>query len=269
MMAKQQFILILRSRWLTSFGLLFAFLAVFICYFGNSGQSGDLAFNRMTASLLNLNLLLIPLIALLVGCLFISGEKEDGGLKLVLTYPVSVWGVMIGKYAGLFTALWSIITFGYGAALLVMYLAAVPVALDVISLFYVFSLLLAAVFLAIAMLLGLLANTRFQALGACLIAWAFLVLFYEFLIMGISVLVPGDWMLTVLTISIFLNPVELIRVWSILSMDGGAVFGPSLYDLTIWAAGWSGKALFILSSVLWLVLPIMGGSFAMRRTADE
>lgn len=264
-LARQQFTLILRSKWLISFGLLFALLAIFISYFGNSGDSGYLGFNRMTASLLNLNLLLIPLISLLVGSLFLSGEKEDRGLMLMLTYPVQIYSVIIGKYLGLFVSLWSVVTFGYGAALLVMYGAAVDVSLLVILKFYLFSLLLAAIFLAISMLVGLLAKTRFQALGTSLIVWAFMVLFYEFLIMGISLIIEKQLVLSMLSFSIFINPVELIRVWSILSLDGAAIFGPSLYDLTIWASGWQGQLLFIVSSLLWLVVPLLASSFVLKR----
>ncbi|WP_019244195.1 MULTISPECIES: ABC transporter permease [Bacillus] len=263
--ARQQFTLILRSKWLISFGILFACLAIFISYFGHSGQSGYLGFNRMTASLLNLNLLLIPLISLLVGGLFLAGEKEDRGLMLMLTYPVSVKAVIFGKYIGLFASLWSVVTFGYGASLLMMYLAAVDVSLTVILKFYVFSLILAAIFLALSMLIGLLSKTRFQSLGTSLIVWAFLVLFYEFLIMGISLALSKQMVLPMLSISIFLNPVELIRVWSILSLDGLAVFGPSLYDLTIWANGFIGQMLFILTAVVWLVVPLLASIFVTKR----
>ena len=140
--ARQQFTLILRSKWLLSFGLLFAFLAIFISYFGHSSGSGFEGFSRMSASLLNLNLLLIPLIALLVGGLFLSGEKEDRGLMLLLTYPVNAISVILGKYIGLLVSLWTVVTFGYGAALLVMYIAAVDVAIGVILKFYIFSILI-------------------------------------------------------------------------------------------------------------------------------
>lgn len=268
--ARQQFTLILRSKWLLSFGLLFAFLAIFISYFGHSSGSGFEGFSRMSASLLNLNLLLIPLIALLVGGLFLSGEKEDRGLMLLLTYPVNAITVILGKYIGLLVSLWTVVTFGYGAALLVMYIAGVDVAIGVILKFYMFSILLAAIFLAISMIIGLVAKTRFQALGASLIVWAFLVLFYEFLVMGLSVIVPKQSVLALLSVSIFLNPVEMIRVWSVLTMEGASVFGPSLYDLTVWANGFFGQVLFGVCGVLWLIVPIIiSGIVLKRRVGNE
>jgi Cu-processing system permease protein len=261
--ARQQMTLIMRSNWLAGFGLLFSSLAVMVVFLGNTGgASGFDGFNRMTASLLNINLLLIPLLSLLIGSLFMSGEKEDRGLILLLTYPVSAWSVITGKYAGLFAAVWSVLTFGYGAALLVIFFIGGNVSVSVLLLFYLYSVLLAAIFLSLALLIGVRSKTRFQALGISLIVWAFLVLFYEFLIMGASMFVMKQWLLPMLTLSIFFNPVELIRVQSILSLDGSSVFGPRLYDLTVFANGLTGKMLFMAAAMLWIFLPIL---YTVRR----
>lgn len=268
--ARQQLTLILRSKWLGSFGILFTLLAIFVTYFGDSGQSGFTGFSRMTASLLNVNLLLIPLIALLIGSLFIAGEKEDKGLMLLLTYPISVKSVLSGKYLGFFLAIWSVITFGYGAAAVVMFIGNSGTSLFILFLFYFLSLLLAMIFLAVSMMIGLWSRTRFQALGLSLIVWAFSVLFYEFIVMGLSMLVAKEWILPLLSISIFLNPVELIRVWAILSLDGASVFGPDLYDLTVWANGWKGQCMFVASSVFWIGVPlIFSYLFVKRRMGNE
>jgi len=97
-----------------------------------------------------------------------------------------------------------------------------------------------------------------------------MVLFYEFLVMGLSMIVPKQSVLSLLSISIFLNPVELVRVWSVLTLDGAAVFGPSLYKLTVWADGLLGQVLFGVTSILWLVVPIIiSGIVLKRRVGNE
>jgi len=268
--ARQQLTLILRSKWLGSFGILFTLLAVFVTFFGNSGQSGYDGFSRMTASLLNLNLMLIPLIALLIGSLFLAGEKEDRGLLLLLTYPISIRSVLAGKYLGLFLAIWSVITFGYGAAAIVMFIGNTGTSLTVLFLFYFLSLLLAVIYLALSMMIGFWSRTRFQALGLSLIVWAASVLFYEFIVMGVSLFIEKEWILPMLSTSIFLNPVELVRVWAILSLDGASVFGPALYDLTVWANGWSGQLMFIASAIVWVGVPLLFSNlFIKRRIGNE
>jgi Cu-processing system permease protein len=267
--ARQQMTMIMRSHWLAGFGLLFSSLAVMVAFLGNTGGSGFDGFNRMTASLLNVNLLLIPLLSLLIGSLFLSGDKEDRRLMLLLTYPVSPWAVILGKYAGLFAAVWSVLTFGYGAALLVIFFVGGSVSVSLLLLFYLYSVLLAAIFLSLAMLIGIVAKTRFQALGVSLIVWAFLVLFYEFIIMGASMFMVKQWLMPMLTASIFFNPVELIRVQSILSLDGASVFGPRLFDLTIWANGMAGKMLFAAAALLWTVLPVLYSVRRIKRGAVD
>lgn len=263
--ARQQLTLILRSKWLTSFGLLFTVLAVMVAFFGNSGHSGFEGFNRMTASLLNLNLMMIPLISLLIGSLFLAGEKEDQGLTLMLTYPISPRIILLGKYLGLFIAIWAVITFGYGAAIITMFVINSTMSLFALLSFYLFSLLLVAIFLSIATFIGILSKTRFQALGVSLMVWAFTVLLYEFIVMGASLFVHKQWILPMFSISILLNPVELIRVWAILMMDGASVFGPRLYDLTVWANGWVGQTLFICSAFIWFVLPLLMSGRLLKR----
>jgi Cu-processing system permease protein len=266
---RQQLTLILRSKWLLSFGLLFVLLAFFVTYFSQTGSSGFEGFNRMTASLLNLNLLLIPLISLLMGSLFLAGEKEDSGLMLLLTYPVYVQSVLMGKFFGLLVALGTVLTSGYGVSLLSMVMLNSEASVSVILKFYLLSFVLAAIFLALSVLIGIRAKSRFQALGISLVIWAVFVLFYEFMIMGISLFLTNQSILTLLSISIFVNPVEIIRVWSILALDGSPVFGPSLYDMMTWADGWKGNLLFSVSSIVWIFVPLWISSFLIKRGIEN
>lgn len=267
--AGNQLTLILRSRWLVSFGFLFMLLAFFVTYFSHSGGAGYDGFNRMTASLLNVTLLIIPLFALLMGALFLAGEKEDSGLLLLLTYPVSAWAVLSGKFIGMLVALGAVLTGGYGFAFLAAALLNSEVSVTVILKFYLLSFLLTAIFLAISVFIGIRAKSRFQALGVSLVVWACAVLFYEFLIMGISVFLANQSVIPLLSFSIFFNPVELIRVWLILSLDGGTVFGPSLYEFTVWAKGLQGMILFIVTSVLWIAVPLVAANISVGRGLEN
>lgn len=263
--ARHQLTLLARSKWLTAFGVLFTLLAILIAFLGDSASTGFQGFNRMTASLLNLNLLLVPLLSLLLGSLFISGEKEDGGLTLLLTYPIPFSSLMMGKYIGLFVAVWSVITFSYGAVFILISLLGVLASLKVILLFYLYTIFLLLIFLSLSVTVGLFSKSRFQALGISIILWAFFVLFYEFIIMGVSLIVSTQWIQMLVSISIFLNPVELIRVWAILSLDGASVFGPGFYDMTVWASGWLGTLMFAVSVFFWGLFPLFISSVLVRR----
>ena len=105
--AANQLTLIMRSKWLAACSFVFVALAFLVTYFTPTGGAGYGGFNRMTASMLNITLFVIPLIALLLGALFLAGEKEDGGLHLLLTYPVSRASLILGKFLG-FCLLWEL-----------------------------------------------------------------------------------------------------------------------------------------------------------------
>lgn len=264
--AKHELKIIIRSKWLTSFGVLFTLLAVTIVMFGGSSeQAGFEGFNRMTASLLNVSLFLLPLLTLLIGSTSLAGDKEDGGLALLVTYPIAARHIILGRYLGLFVALFAVISLGYGIAGVSLFFYGNGVSASFYLLFYFMSLLLTLIFLSVSMLVGVFSLTRFQALGSSLFLWAFFVLFYEFIVMGIVLVTPKNFVLTIFTISTLLNPVELIRVWTIIGLDSASIFGPNVYHLTVWSAGVLGQLAFLASSLLWMILPVgMAITFVKR-----
>ncbi|MBS2771846.1 ABC transporter permease subunit [Anoxybacillus rupiensis] len=255
--AKRELKMITRSKWLLSFSLLFTAVAVITVYTGmTSSVSGFSGFSRVTASLLNLSLFLVPLLTLLMGTMFVAGEQEDGHLLLLFTSPISPVSILIGKYIGLSLALSAALSFSYGLVglFLLILFQQLPGSL---FFFFLFSLLLMLMFLSIALLIGFFSPNRFHALGTSLLVWAFYVLFYEFIVMGlISSIAQANWVLPILSASVFLNPVELVRVWSIISLKSGTVLGPSIYDFTVWAEHVYGQVAFIAASILWTILPL-------------
>ncbi|RSK28400.1 ABC transporter permease [Bacillus sp. HMF5848] len=260
--------ILLRSKSIFSFAAIFSILAVTIVYFGSMTAKADfIGFNRMTASLLNLCLFIIPLLTLLIGSTFFSGEKENGLFSLLMTYPISSTQAVVGKFISLLIAIFAVVTFGYGLALIILFISAGNMPLSLFFLFYGFTLLLAMMFLAISIFVGIISSNRFQALGVSIMSWAFFVLFFEFVIMGIASIIPKQAILPMFTASILINPVEIVRVWTIVAMGSGTVFGPSLYDMTIWAEGLVGQIAFASSTILWTILPLLITVLLVKRGA--
>src|SRR3972149_3257846 len=79
----------LSNRWLLAYCGLLALLALTLSYLGqrNLGSLGFENFSRTTASLLNLCLLLVPLVALALGAGAIAGERDRGTLNYLLSQP--------------------------------------------------------------------------------------------------------------------------------------------------------------------------------------
>src|SRR5512143_1710677 len=85
----------IRNRWTTIFAILFGLLVIGIAYFGlmAEGFSGMQDFTRTSASLLNLVLYVVPLVALTMGTLSFTGDR--GAMELLFSQPLSRSEVVI------------------------------------------------------------------------------------------------------------------------------------------------------------------------------
>ena len=92
----------LRNRWIWTVSALLATSVLVIAFLGAApvGVTGGTDGGAVMASLLNLAVYLVPLLALVLGCGAIIDEKLRGTLDLILVYPLSVseyfWGTFLG-----------------------------------------------------------------------------------------------------------------------------------------------------------------------------
>ena len=103
--AREEYRRALETRWLFGFAALFAVFVLGLSYFGlaQSREVGFQGFARVTLSLLNLVLFMVPLTGLTLGVTSITGGGES--LALLLAQPVTRGEVMAGKFLGLAAAL--------------------------------------------------------------------------------------------------------------------------------------------------------------------
>jgi Cu-processing system permease protein len=114
----------LNNRWFILYALVFAGLALLLSWLslssGGIGYSGFASFGRTAASLINLVLLIVPLMALTVGSGSMAGERERGTLHYLLSQPVNRAEVLLGKYLGLSASLLGALALGFGLSGLVI-----------------------------------------------------------------------------------------------------------------------------------------------------
>ncbi len=153
--ARQELVINIRNKWTIIFAVVFGALVVSISYFGimTEGFSGMQSFTRTSASLLNLVLYIVPLVALTMGTLSFTGDK--GSTELLFSQPLTRSEVLLGKLLGVFfsIALSMLIGFTLAGAIVIAAIGAEGFSRYV--LFVVLSLALSLVFLSIAVLAGL------------------------------------------------------------------------------------------------------------------
>ena len=108
----------MRNRWVLAIAILLAAFALTLAFLG-SAPAGETKANALAitvVSLATLNIYLIPLIALLLSYDAIVGEIERGTMALLLSYPLSRWQVVAGKFLGQTAILAVAIAIGYFVA---------------------------------------------------------------------------------------------------------------------------------------------------------
>lgn len=225
--AREEYRRALETRWLFGFTALFALLVLGLSYFGlaQSREVGFQGFARVTLSLMNLVLLMVPLTGLMLGVTSLAGAGE--GLALLLAQPVSRGEVLAGKFAGLAAALAFAQLLGFGVGGVVVALnggaAEVPGFLVLTGL----SLLLGWITLSAAIAIASIWPDRLRAMTAALLLWLLMVIAYDLAVLGATALLSGLPLQTVLFPALLLNPVDLVRVLTTLAVGSGALFGPT------------------------------------------
>ncbi|WP_242343698.1 ABC transporter permease [Anaeromyxobacter terrae] len=265
LVARQEIALAVRSRWTAIFAAVFALLAVGVAASGYilSGGSGFEDFARTSVSLVQLVVLVVPLAALVMGVLAVAPER--GTAELLFSQPIGRGVVLLGQLAGLFVALSAAELIGFGAAGLVVFLNAGEEGAGAYFLLVLGAILLTAVFLAIAALVGAgaVGRKRVRALALALVVWFAATVLVDVAALGIATLLRSTAASRLLVASVVLNPASAIRVGSLLAVQGTAAFGAASLALLRLTGGPVGAALLLGASVLaWIVLPVAA---AIRR----
>lgn len=265
LIASQEFRVNARNRWIIAFGWVFALLTLAISYFGmvTAAQVGFQGFTRTTASLVNLVLYLVPMVALLMSVLSFGVE---GGSELLLAQPVTRTQVLMGKLAGVYATLVVALLFGFGASGVVIALQSGGEGVGPYLLFIVYTLLLALVFVVLGALASIATSNRARAIGAALAMWFFFVIFYDLLIIGSGFLFREHIANLIIFLSLFGNPVDLARVASLISMGGAAIFGAAGAALLKFLGGaGASMVVLVLGLVIWIVVPFLAASMILCR----
>lgn len=256
--ARQEFVLHRRNRWVVSFAVLFTALGLAVAYFGmiTSGYTGFQDFVRTSASLINLAGFLLPIFALLLGVFSFLTHREY--LEILATQPVSRRGILLGKYFGLLMSVLAAAALGFGLPGVVI---AASIGVDGAGsylLVVLFSCLLAAVFTGLAVLIVLLAGRRPIALGVAIAVWIFYELVYGLLMLATTLYLPPGVAKNVLLVGLAGNPVDVVRVLCLLQVGGPPLFGPAgatLIKLTGSTA--IATTVGLVVTVLWIVVPMV------------
>jgi Cu-processing system permease protein len=265
LVARQELLLAVRSRWTQIFAAVFAVLALGVSASGYilSGGHGFQDFARTSASLVQLVALVVPLASLLMGVLALAPER--GTAELLFSQPIARRQILVGKLLGLLAALAAAESVGFGLAGLVVFENTGEDGGGGYALLVLGSFLLTAVFLALAALIaaGAVGRKRARALAVALVVWFVTVVLLDLVALGVASLLPSTAASRVLILSVLANPASAMRTGALLGIEGTAAFGSGSLALLRFTRGTGGAAVLVVASLAtWIVLPTLA---AIRR----
>jgi Cu-processing system permease protein len=266
--ARQELALSVRSRWMQTFAVVFALLALAVASAGYvlSGGTGFQDFARTSASLVDLVLLLVPLTALLFGVHVLT--PEPGAAEMLFSQPVARRTILAGQIAGLLIALVGAEAIGFGVAGLVLFARAgshgVGSYLGVAG----GAVMLTAVFvgLAAAVAAGSTSTARARSLAVALLVWFVAVVLYDVALLGAASALPSGVASRLLMVGVIVNPVDAIRTGTLLGVEGTTAFGAaSLAFFRFTGGGWGAASWLVASMVVWVIAPFLAASARLNR----
>lgn len=262
--ARLELLIARRNMWVATSVILMGLFTVVLTLTGGA-PTGTLGVDPLiiaATSITTLSVYLIPLIGLLLSFDAIAGEAERGTLALSLTYPMSRFEILLGKFFA------HLLVLGFAVAVGLLLAAGLTIwqhgtdlsFMPLVKLFAT-SLALGAAFLGIGYLVSSMVRQTGVASGIVIIIWLVCVVLYDLGLLGALVADDGgSFTKTVFPWLLVANPADAFRL---LNMPDVSV---SVLASGIGAAGGASGTLGQLASLLlWPVAALFFAWIAFRK----
>lgn len=236
-----------RNRWTYSYFIFFFIAAIALLQLSGS-------IHMAVASLLNIVIVLVPLIATVFGAIYFYNSREF--MELLLSQPINRRSLFLGHYLGLASSLSVSLAAGLGVPFLYFGLFSSGQAGSFFYLTLV-GIALTFIFSGLAYLIALKNDNRVKGFGLAITVWLTLAVLYDGLFM-LSLALFEDYPLEKYSlIASLLNPVDLSRIVIMLKLDVAALLGytGAVFNKFLGAA--MGSTVAFAALLCWAVAPVV------------
>ena len=168
-------------------------------------------------SLLNIGLIVVPLLSVIFSTIYVYNSAEF--IELLVSQPVRRTTLLSSIYAGLTSSLVLAVLVGIGLPVLLYDRS------DVGLILVLATVLLTAVFVALAMLASVITRDKAKGIGLSILMWFYFAIIFDGLMLFI-LFQFSDYPLEKTSIALTaLNPIDLTRILVLLRMDISAMMG--------------------------------------------
>ncbi|MBP7274225.1 MAG: ABC transporter permease subunit [Saprospiraceae bacterium] len=231
---------ILRNKIVIAYTLILAMLAWSVFLLEDSTSKGVI-------SMLNSMLLIVPLVSIIFSNIYIYNSAEF--IELMVSQPVKRSKIWISLFIGLALALSGAFLVGAGIPIL-LYVTEISGLMLVIG-----GILLTVIFIALAMLCGVLSRDKAKGIGISIMMWLFFSLLFDGILLFFMFQFSEYSIEKILLGFILFNPVDLARILVLLQLDISALLGYTGAIFKEFLGSKTGILISIVSLCLWCIVP--------------
>lgn len=202
---------------------------------------------KSLASLLTINLIIVPLISIIFSTIYIYNSSEF--IELLSAQPIKRTTLWTSIFLGLSLALSLAFVIGCGIPILIFSATATGFTMIITGV------LISIIFASIALLGSVYTKDKAKGIGISLLVWFYFTLLFDGLVLFLLFQLL-DYPLEKLIIALsILNPIDLARIVTLLKMDISALMGATSAVFKQSFSGASGSLISLFVLFCWAILP--------------
>ena len=198
-------------------------------------------------SLLNVILIIVPLVSLLFSTIYIYNSSEF--LELLVSQPLKRKTIWLSIFIGLIIVIGLAFIIGIGLPIMIYEMTAVGIMMMITGI------LLSIIFVALAMVVAVLARDKAKGIGAVILLW----LYFSIIFDGIVLLILfqfADYPLEKFMVGLaVLNPIDLSRILILLKLEISALMGYTGAVFNNFFGTTFGMIISFLILLTWAIIP--------------
>lgn len=199
-------------------------------------------------SMLTMNLTLIPLISTMFSTIYIYNSGEF--IELLAAQPIKRKTLWFSIFISLALALSIAFFIGFGIPVLIFSANSIGITMIITGI------ILSVIFVSISLFTAVYIKDKTKGIGAALLLWLFFTVVFDGLVLFLLFQFLDYPLENLIVVLSMLNPVDLVRIVSLMQMDVSALMGATTAVFKKTFTGMSGS--FITYGVLlfWLIIPL-------------
>lgn len=203
---------------------------------------------KSMASLLTINLIVIPLISIIFSTIYVYNSSEF--IEFLASQPIKRKTLWNSIFFGLSLSL--VLAFLIGCGIPILLFSATPTGWTMLLM----GVLLTLIFVSIALLASVYTKDKSKGIGISVLLWFYFTLVFDGIVLFLLFQLMDYPLENVIVGFSILNPVDLARILILLKMDISALMGASSAVFKQIFGGNSGMLLAMFIMLLWIAVPL-------------